>query len=565
MNDEMNKMRSMTNTTRSLIITISAYAILMSSCSVFKGEAKVEQEPEALSVEDYEQVEHTKILPSSDIDEDSLTFSDEIPSYEDNSLSDSTWVADIDKLHSDNGENAKIESVNSLWLDQVSSYMFGEEYNYDDKFEVIKESDSIIKLRLAKLNSQTPIDLDYNPVVQSFIEMYVYKRASQLSRMMGLAEYYYPMFEQTLDKYDIPLELKHLAIVESALNPRARSHVGAAGLWQFMYATGKMYNLKVSSYVDERFDPIKATDASARMMSDLYKMFGDWNLVLAAYNSGPGNVRKAIRRSGGYKNFWYIRPYLPRETRNYVPAFIAVNYAMNHALDHNIKPTKPIISFLETDTLVVKSTITFDQIQNEIEIPKEELSFLNPSYKHGIIPLIEGKNYMLVLPNEYMDIFVSREDSIYARVDSLNKANIVAMPKYYEANDRIRYRVRSGDNLGYIAEKYGVKVSEIKRWNGLKSNNIYIGQRLSIYPRKFNQKVSSNSSKKSTSKKSSTKVKFEEIKGEYSIYTVKSGDNLWLIAKKYPGISAQNIMSWNKISDARNIKVGMKLKIAKQS
>jgi membrane-bound lytic murein transglycosylase D len=537
----------------------------MSSCSVFKGEAKVEQEPEALSVEDYEQVEHTKILPSSDIDEDSLTFSDEIPSYEDNSLSDSTWVADIDKLQSDNGENAKIESVNSLWLDQVSSYMFGEEYNYDDKFEVIKESDSIIKLRLAKLNSQTPIDLDYNPVVQSFIEMYVYKRASQLSRMMGLAEYYYPMFEQTLDKYDMPLELKHLAIVESALNPRARSHVGAAGLWQFMYATGKMYNLKVSSYVDERFDPIKATDASARMMSDLYKMFGDWNLVLAAYNSGPGNVRKAIRRSGGYKNFWYIRPYLPRETRNYVPAFIAVNYAMNHALDHNIKPTKPIISFLETDTLVVKSTITFDQIQNEIEIPKEELSFLNPSYKHGIIPLIEGKNYMLVLPNEYMDIFVSREDSIYARVDSLNKANIVAMPKYYEANDRIRYRVRSGDNLGYIAEKYGVKVSEIKRWNGLKSNNIYIGQRLSIYPRKFNQKVSSNSSKKSTSKKSSTKVKFEEIKGEYSIYTVKSGDNLWLIAKKYPGISAQNIMSWNKISDARNIKVGMKLKIAKQS
>jgi membrane-bound lytic murein transglycosylase D len=555
----------MIKTTTKLILSVSISTTLITSCSVFKGESSSDQQPNALSVEDYEQVEHTKIVESNDLDEDSLAIAYEIKNYQDNSLSDSTWIADIDKLQGDTSEDANIESVNSLWLDKVSTYMFGQDYNYDSKIEVKKESDSIVKLRLAKLNSQTPIDLDYNPIVQSFIEMYVYNRASQLSRMMGLAEYYYPMFEQTLDKYDMPLELKHLAIVESALNPRARSHVGAAGLWQFMYTTGKMYNLNVSSYVDERFDPIKATDASARMMSDLYKMFGDWNLVLAAYNSGPGNVRKAIRRSGGHKNFWYIRPYLPRETRNYVPAFIAVNYAMNHALDHNIKPTKPIISFLETDTLVVKSTISFEQIQNEIEISQEELSFLNPSYKHGIIPKIEGKEYILVLPNNYMVDFVSNEDSIYAKVDSINAANVVAMPKYYEANDRIRYKVRSGDNLGYIAEKYGVKVSEIRRWNGLKSNNIYIGQRLTIYPRKFNQKVSSSSSKNGSKKKSTTKVAFEEIKGEYSIYTVKDGDNLWLIAKKYPGVSAQNIMSWNKISNPRNIKVGMKLKIAKQS
>ncbi|MCK5907237.1 MAG: LysM peptidoglycan-binding domain-containing protein, partial [Flavobacteriales bacterium] len=413
---------------------------------------------------------------------------------------------------------------------------------------------------LQLLNAKTPLDLDYNPYVKSYINVYLYRRASQMERMMGLAEYYYPMFESILDKYDIPLELKHLAIVESALNPRAKSPMGATGLWQFMYATGKQYGLHVSSYVDERYDPYLETEAAARYMRNLYKMFGDWNLVLAAYNSGPGNVRKAIRRSGGHRNYWYLSPYLPKETRGYVPAFIAVNYAMEYGGEHNLKPKSPKISYYKTDTVMVKSKITFDQISNQLDgISKDELRFLNPAYKHDIIPYLSKKGYKLVLPISEIDNFVSREDSIYAYANRVNKKNANKMPKYYEANDMIRYKVKSGDVLGSIADKYGVRVSEIKKWNRLNGNNIRVGQRLTIYPRKYNPTTSS-------SKKASTaKVKYVELKGDYELYTVKSGDSLWTIAKKYPGISAENIQSWNSIGSTKSLKPGMKLKIAKKS
>jgi len=483
--------------------------------------------------------------------------------YVDNSIPDSIWKRDELLLMKNMDNDEYISNVDSIWLDQL--YKSGFFYNIDSKkvngkTEVLHIDDSIIKKRLQLLNAKTPLDLDYNPYVKRYINVYLYKRASQMERMMGLAEYYYPMFESILDKYDIPLELKHLVIVESALNPRAKSPMGATGLWQFMYATGKQYGLYVSSYVDERYDPYLETEAAAKYMRNLYKMFGDWNLVLAAYNSGPGNVRKAIRRSGGHRNYWYLSPYLPKETRGYVPAFIAVNYAMEYGKLHNLKPKSPKISYYKTDTVMVKSKITFDQISNQLNgITKDELRFLNPAYKHDIIPYLSKKGYKLVLPISEIDNFVSREDSIYAYAERINKKNAAKMPKYYEANNMIRYRVRSGDVLGSIADKYGVRVSEIKRWNKLRSNNIRVGQRLTIYPRKYNPTVSISNKKTRT-----ITVKPVKIEGDYELYVVKSGDNLWTIAKKYPGISATNIQSWNSIGSTKKLKPGMKLKIAKK-
>lgn len=480
--------------------------------------------------------------------------------YSDNTLSDSIWKNDEALLLKDLSNDEFISAVDSAWMNKIfESEIFDREVaKKGHRTNVKHEPDSIIKARLEVLNTLSPMDLDYNPIVKSYINTYLYKRASQMERMMGIGEYYFPMFEEVLDRYNIPLELKYLAVVESALNPRAKSRVGAAGLWQFMYSTGKIYNLKVSSYVDERFDPYKETIAAAEFMTDLYKMFGDWNLVLAAYNSGPGNVRKAIRRSGGHRNFWYIRPYLPRETRGYVPAFIAVNYAMHYATDHNLVAQSPHNSYYQTDTLTVKNTLTFAQISEKVNVSKIKLEALNPSYKHNIIPFVKGRDYKLVLPISNIDEFVSQEDSIYAWAKVENKKHKTEMPKYSEVNSRIRHKVRSGEVLGSIANKYGVRVSQIKKWNKLRSNNIRVGQRLTIYPRKLNSVASSSKSKK----KSSKKVTSKKITGKYYTYTVKNGDSLWLIAKKYPGVSAKNIQGWNGIGNSKTLKPGMKLKIA---
>ena len=303
-----------------------------------------------------------------------------------------------------------------------------------------------------------------------------------MERMLTASQFYFPMFEQELDSYNIPLEIKYLAIVESALNPRARSRVGATGLWQFMYSTGKMYKLDVSSYVDERRDPIASTKAACAYLSRLYDIFGDWDLALAAYNSGPGNVNKAIRRSGGYKNYWNIRRNLPRETAGYVPAFLATMYLFEYAEEHGLKIRKAERPYFETDTIHVKSLITFDQISELVGVGVKELEVLNPSYKLNIIPYVKGKNYALRLPKEAMGKFVNNETAIYAHVTEELKKKEKPLPQLVKADNRIRYKVRSGDYLGKIAERYGVGVSQIKRWNGLRSNNLRIGQRLTIFP-----------------------------------------------------------------------------------
>lgn len=411
--------------------------------------------------------------------------------------------------------------------------------------------DSIIAERLAHLNSQTPFDLVFNAEVRRYIDLYANRRREQVSRMLGLAEYYFPMFEETLDQYDMPLEMKYLAIVESALNPQARSHVGAKGLWQFMYATGRMQGLHVSSYVDERSDPLKSTRAACDYLTKLYNIFGDWNLALAAYNSGPGNVNRAIRRSGGQKDYWAIRPWLPRETAGYVPAFIAVNYVMNYASEHALYPTPSILSYYQTDTIRVKHKLAFEQIAEFTGLDKSAIEILNPSYKLSIIPEIEGQDHYLVLPIEQMGIFINNEDSIYALAASQFEKEEVKEPEMQEMDERMVHRVRSGESLGLIGQKYGVSVRQIQNWNGLRGTTIRVGQRLVIYPRRLPQ-TASRSTATPTSSNGTVR------------YTVRSGDTLYGIARKYPGVSADNIMNWNNIRSASSLRPGQTLVIHPQ-
>jgi len=444
------------------------------------------------------------------------------------------------------------EDLNSSRLNDSDSIMLWNTTNA----EAPRFSDSIYTERLTALNNLSPMSLGYNSTVKSYIELYSIRRREQVSKMLGLAQYYFPMFEQALDKYDMPLELKYLAVVESALNPMARSHAGATGLWQFMYATGKMNGLNVNSYIDERNDPIKSTEAACQYLTQLYRIFDDWNLALAAYNSGPGNVNKAIRRSGGQKDYWAIRAYLPRETAGYVPAFIAVNYIMAYHEEHLIYPTQLKPSFFSTDTVNIKERISFEQITKLIDISEEELEFLNPAYRRKLIPKKSDGSYALVLPQDKIGLFVSNEDSIYTIAAQHFEETITEVPTVVPENDRVRHKVRRGEVLGTIAEKYGVSVGSIRNWNGLRGNTIRVGQRLTIYPRRMpTEEVATKSTEYTSPQKTASKS------GEYENYQVQNGETFYSIAKKYPGISAQNIMAWNDINNARHLRPGMTLKI----
>ena len=456
-------------------------------------------------------------------------------------------------------DNDHAASIDEKWLEEL----YGNDL-YDSISKSISEltfeevdypelSTETLKARLKVLNTKTPFNVEYNPGLESVIKSYLKNRRESLQRLIGLSAYYFPMFEQELDSHDIPLEIKYLAIVESALKPRAKSRVGATGLWQFMYSTGKMYGLDVSSYVDERSDPIKSTKAATKYLSKLYEIFGDWDLALAAYNSGPGNVTKAIRRSGGYQNYWNIRHNLPRETAGYLPAFLATMYIFEYAEEHGFTKAKPEFAYKETDTIRVKQMITLDQVSEVTGVDIEELQFLNPSYKLDIIPYIKDENYTLRLPRNVMGPFVNNEDQIYAYAKAEFDKREKPLPQFFEAESKTIYRVRSGDFLGKIARKYGVRVSQIKQWNGLRSNNISIGQRLTIYPSKPYTPTSSTN-------KSGSSVKLNPSNVTY--YTVKEGDSLWSISQKFSGVSVQNIKDWNDIS-GNHLKPGMKLKISK--
>ena len=448
----------------------------------------------------------------------------------------------------------------SLWMEtlyenaSLSDQMFNEisDLDYDKTYAASLPTDTL-KARLVRLNQKTPFNIAYNPSLENVIKSFLFRKRDLMEKMLTVSQFYFPLFEQQLDNYDIPLEMKYLAIVESALNPKARSQVGATGLWQFMYGTGKQFDLDVSSYVDERSDPIKSTEAACQFLSQLYNIYDDWDLALAAYNSGPGNVNKAIRRSGGYKNYWNLRRYLPRETAGYVPAFLATMYLFEYADEHGLKGEKVDRAYFETDTIQVKSLITFDQISELIGVSKKELKVLNPSYKLDVIPFVEGKSHTLRLPTHAVGSFVANEEAIYAHVKNELESKESPLPQMVaEAEkNRIRYKVRSGDYLGRIAERYGVGVSQVKRWNGLRSNNLRIGQRLTIYPRRMPGDANVNATA------STTKI---AIPKGAKVHTVRSGDSLWTISRKYPGISVDNLRQWNGIS-GKNLKPGTKLKL----
>lgn len=448
---------------------------------------------------------------------------------------------------------AMARKIDSMWLAELySSNRFEEMYGAIEQqtyMPVAYEElpTEILKQRLRDLDARTPFTVEYNPQLESVIKNYLKNRRTAMGRLMALSDYYFPMFEETLDRYNLPLEMKYLAIVESALDPRAQSRVGATGLWQFMFATGKMFDLDVNSYVDERSDPILATEAASKYLNSLYTRLGDWDLALAAYNSGPGNVSKAIRRSGGHRNYWNIRPHLPRETAGYVPAFLATMYLFEYAEEHGFKSNGPRYPFIATDTIHIKKQITFDQIATVTNLPIEEIEFLNPSYKLGVIPYLKEEKYYLRLPIDKTGIFVNNEAAVYAYAQAEFDKKEKPLPELLEQSSQVRYRVKSGDYLGKIADKYGVSVRNLKRWNNLRSNNLKIGQRLTVHPRKL-----------PASNKSSSKPKRVIDYTGKSTYSVASGDSLWSIAQKFDGVTVEKIKKWNDISN-NNLKIGMKL------
>lgn len=339
--------------------------------------------------------------------------------------------------------------------------------------EVPKLDTAELKRRMAVLNAASPLDLGWNPVAHSRIRFYASKRRKHLGTMLGRAPAYFPIFEQALDRHDLPIALKYLPVVESGLNPTARSHAGARGLWQFMYATAKYQGLRIDSYIDERRDPYRSSEAACVFLSKLYKTYGDWYLALAAYNAGPGNVNRAIRRSGGKRNFWEIRFYLPRETRNYVPAFMAVVYLMEYHAEHNIYPIdiRPPHSLL--DTVMVNEVLRFDQIAQAVGIKESDVAHLNPMYRLDVIPATV-EHWPLVLPSSKIPAFLALQDSVSNFKPELTP-DIVFVPQ------PVTYRVKSGDVLGKIADRYGVSVRQLREWNDLSGSMIKIGQKLLIH------------------------------------------------------------------------------------
>lgn len=480
--------------------------------------------------------------------------------------------------------NAVTDSLLDFWYlnRQTMQSHEGEEYDMDSVHFSSNVPDKVFLDRLANLHSF--ITLPYNETVRNYIILYADKMPTKVQQMLGLAAYYMPIFEETFNRYDMPEELKYLAVIESAFNPVAVSRAGAKGMWQFMYNTAKLYGLKIDSFVDERLDAVKSADAAARYLQDAYGIFGDWNLAISSYNCGAGNVNKAIRRSGGKRDFWSIYPYLPRETRGYVPAMVGAMYAFNYYKEHGMSPS-PVQMPAHVDTFEIRKMVHFKQISEVAHIPLDVIKELNPQYMHDIIPGSD-KPYILRLPYNYAGTFLENEDSIYTykAAEFFNPTELQKIKDTgFSDSDRLTYKVKSGDNLGRIASRYHVTVKQLQQWNHLRNTNLRIGQKLIIYrrggaPKTASTSKSTVSSSKATSaktnittskssndgtvtKSSATEVTASAAKSSagYVTYTVKSGDTLYSIARNYPGISANDIMAFNGIGS--KIKVGMKIKI----
>ena len=482
----------------------------------------------------------------------------------------------------------KMDRLEHTWLIQNvflnDSAEFKQTENFPKNLPDSVYIDRLFDLQIDRLkNIEQVIDLSYNKVVKNFIQMYTEKKRNLVEVMLGLSEYYFPIFEETLDKYNLPLELKYLPVIESALNPKALSRAGANGLWQFVYSTGKGLKLEITSFVDERRDPVKSTDAAVRYLKSLYDKYGDWQLAIAAYNCGPGNVDKAIRRSGNKTNYWDIYYRLPRETRGYVPAFIAAVYVMNYYKQHNLIPLLPDFQ-MNTDTIMVNNYLHFDQVSAVLKIDKEELRSLNPMYRRDVIPAKKNNPYPIVLPKDKIMEFIDNNKSVFAyNREKYFPDNTLVQPSansgYFTPVDiagkeKIIYTVKSGDNVGYISSWFNVRAADLRYWNNVSRNLIRVGQKLVIYvPEKQKDKYSrvngmSFAQKQAMIGKSATietKREVQILDPNYIYYTVKKGDSVWDIAQKYNGISSDEIMLLNNISNEKGLYVGQKLKIKRKS
>ena len=487
--------------------------------------------------------------------------------------------------------------VDSLWMNELTNLDLYNDLSVDiknidlDKKVDYELSTELLKERLKAMDAKSPFNIEYNPGLENIIKSFLKNRKKSYERLMAISEYYFPMFEDALAKQNVPLEIKYLAIVESALNPRAVSRVGATGLWQFMYQTGKQYNLNIDSYVDERIDPLKASEAAAQYMTNMYKIFGDWDLVLASYNSGPGNVAKAIRRSGGKQNYWNIRKFLPQETAGYVPAFLATMYIYEYHKEHGIVPNRALIKHFATDTVMMRKQMSFKQISDLLDIPVAQLQMLNPAYKLNVVPSYTDKAHYLRLPMEKIAVFTSNEEKIYAYVqheadkrerpfssrqsavasrDSVNgDSYVVSKTKYH--------KVRRGDNLSEIANRYDVSVAEIKRWNKLKGNNAPLGRNLKIISseriaskvrkEKIDRTVVADTTQAvaatQTAQPKESKIYKEEkvvsFKDVTKFHKVRKGDNIGEISEKY-GVTIAEVKKWNNLR-SNNVPLGKNLKI----
>ena len=412
--------------------------------------------------------------------------------------------------------------------------------------------DLVYEYRITELNNLTPLELEYNKYVRRYIDVYTIEKREHLAKIAGKAKKYFPLIEQKLDEYGLPHELKYLAIVESALDPFAVSSSGAVGLWQFKLNTSRMFDLEVNSYIDERRDPYKSTIAACKYLKYLYKTYGSWQLALASYNGGPGMLRKAIARSEGERSFWKLYPHLPDQTKGYVPAFIAVNYAMNYLDKHDIQPKTYDSTFIKTDTVNIHFKISFQKIAEEINMSEDLLKELNPMYRRNVIPNLNKPTH-LILPEHKVVSFLKKEKELYNNQPAQNS---YSHKKEENTNkEKLIHRVKKGEYFHKIAMKYNCTLEEIRRWNNLKNNNLQVGQKLTIWvDSQYLKKIEAEKTKLNKNNQADTNKRVV-------YYTVQKGDTIWSIANKFNCESIAELLKTNNIQDETDIKPGEKLKI----
>lgn len=463
-------------------------------------------------------------------------------------------------------ELTQASKLHTFQLKQIQNYS-DLSFTASNQLLVNKEyPDSVYAARLAAIPSV--VDLTYNKLVKAHIEVYTKKKREMSERVLGLTQYYFPIFEAALDKYDLPYELKYMAVIESALNPRAISRVGASGLWQFMRYTGKQFGLEVNAYTDERFDVLKSTEAACKYMKNMYDIFGDWTLAIAAYNCGAGRVRSAVRRSGK-KDFWNIYYYLPRETRGYVPIFIAAAYMINNYQYHGLTP-KEVEFPLVMDTLHVNHNVHLAQIAAKYNRPYKQLLRLNPEFPRGYV-LGGRKTRVVKVPplssgelRPDMKAIYAHNRSKFFHGNRVKNQHYLGVPNGYVP---VEYVVQAGDNLGYIADWFDTWVSRVKSWNNLRRSTIRAGQKLRLYVPKskkaYYQEITQKDfawKQKNRSVNSHTALITKSENPNYKYYKVKKGDTMWNISNKH-GVSVHRIKELNNHINHRKIKPGMLLLI----